>query len=66
MECGFTIGGRVGGAGAATRCSGVGKPGRLREKSGMFALPFFFTVASPSEMMVVESEMPNLTDHPSM
>jgi len=48
VECGLTIGVRVGGAGAATRCSGVGRPGRFREKSGMFGLPFFFIVASAS------------------
>lgn len=57
---------RVDGAGAETRGSGVGDPGRLREKSGMSGLPFFFTVASRSEIVVVESEMPNVDDHSSM
>ena len=47
VACGFTIGALVLDAGAATLCSGAGRPGRLREKSGMFALPFFFIAAPP-------------------
>jgi hypothetical protein len=32
------------------RCSGVGRPGRFFEKSGMLGLPFFFMVASTSSI----------------
>ncbi len=43
VECGFGVGGRGGGGAEDSRCaSGALADGRLREKSGIERLPFFF------------------------